>query len=127
MGGTIPWEPRPTSPYMTLTTRFVNASVHKMAGGAIKRGSIRLIMPNGVFMVCLWSVYRVIPSRKLLTKYRIRTEVVDGNSSSTLNPTPNTLNLHPTPYTLNQIPCRDRGGRPQQQQHPKPSTLNPKP
>jgi len=51
MGGTIPWAPRPTSPYMTLTTRFVNASVHKMAGGAIKRGSIRLIMPNGTEVV----------------------------------------------------------------------------
>jgi len=47
LGGTIPWVPRPTSPYMTLTTRLVNASVNRMAGGAINKGSLRLIMPNG--------------------------------------------------------------------------------
>ena len=51
LGGTIPWVPRPTSPYMTMSTRFVNASVHKMAGSAIKKGSLRLIMPNGTEVV----------------------------------------------------------------------------
>ena len=39
--------PRPTSPYMTLTTRFINYSVNRMAGSAIKKGSLRLILPNG--------------------------------------------------------------------------------
>ena len=32
---------------MTLTTRFINYSVNRMAGSAIKKGSLRLILPNG--------------------------------------------------------------------------------
>ncbi|EKX37689.1 hypothetical protein GUITHDRAFT_165417 [Guillardia theta CCMP2712] len=51
MGGMIPWVPRPTSPYMPLLTRFVCSSVHRFAGRAIKRGSLRLIMPNGTEVV----------------------------------------------------------------------------
>ena len=51
LGANIPWTPRPTSPYMTLSTRLVNASVHKMAGGAVKKGSVRLILPNGAEVV----------------------------------------------------------------------------
>eukprot|EP00290_Baffinella_frigidus_P006560 CAMPEP_0180119682 /NCGR_PEP_ID=MMETSP0986-20121125/2117_1 /TAXON_ID=697907 /ORGANISM="non described non described, Strain CCMP2293" /LENGTH=1139 /DNA_ID=CAMNT_0022058709 /DNA_START=62 /DNA_END=3481 /DNA_ORIENTATION=+ len=47
LGSPIPWDPRTTKPGMSLWQRAVSSSVHRMCKGAIKKGSVRMILPNG--------------------------------------------------------------------------------
>ncbi|KAG2492394.1 hypothetical protein HYH03_009340 [Edaphochlamys debaryana] len=47
MGGSLPWEPRATSPKVSLSQHFYMGLFDKYARTAIKQGRLRIILPTG--------------------------------------------------------------------------------
>lgn len=47
LGVTLPWKPRPTSPYTSWSEGLCVATVDRLLRAALSTGSVRIIMPNG--------------------------------------------------------------------------------